>query len=316
MLLQRKRVILAKIETPYGTDSTPTGSANAILVRNLEVTPLSADIVARDAIRPYMGNVAQIIAARYVTVTFEVELAGAGAAGTAPAYGPLLRACGMSETVVAATRVDYKPISASFESVTIYLQPQDERVANSPLHKATGCRGNVEFTLNAKQLPVAKFTFTGLYNAVADVANLTVNYAAFQTPIAVNQGNTPAFSFFSYSAPMAQFGLNVGNEVTYRNLVNSENVLLTDRKAGGTVVFEAPTITQKDYFSIALGSALGSMTLTHGTTAGGIVEIVATNTVDIAQPTYAEADGVVMMSVPYVLVPTTAGNDEFTLTVK
>jgi hypothetical protein len=38
-LLTRKRLIVAKIESTYGTDPTPTG-ANAILVRNLEITPL------------------------------------------------------------------------------------------------------------------------------------------------------------------------------------------------------------------------------------------------------------------------------------
>lgn len=315
-LLQRKRVILAKIETTYGTDPTPTGAANAILVRNLDVKPLESDIVSRDLVRPYLGNYDQIIAAKHVEVSFEVELQGAGAAGTAPAYGPLLRACGLSETITASTKVEYKPISASFESVTIYFQPQDATAASSPLHKVTGARGTVEFTLNAKSLPVMKFTFTGLYVAVTDSTNLTGTYTAFKTPIAVNQQNTPTFSFFGYSAVMSEFGMNLANSVIYRNLVNAESVLITDRKAAGTVVFEAPTITAKDFFSTAIGTTLGNLQITHGSVGGSIVDITATGTVDIAAPSYSESDGIVMMSIPYVLVPTTAGNDEFTLTVK
>ncbi|OXE37444.1 MAG: hypothetical protein CGW95_01450 [Phenylobacterium zucineum] len=315
-LLSRKRVILAKTETTYGTDPTPTGAANAILVRNLDVTPLDAEIVSRDLVRPYFGNYDQIIAAQKVQVSFEVELQGAGAAGTAPAYGPLLIACGMAETVVASTRVDYKPVSSSFSSVTIYFQPQDNTAASSPLHKVTGCRGNVEVTMNAKALPVLKFTFTGIYNTVADAANLTATYTAFKTPIAVNKANTPVFTFFGFSGVMSEFGMNLNNDVVYRNLVNSESVILTDRKAGGTVVFEAPTVTAKDFWATALGTTLGSMQITHGTVAGSIVDISATSTVDLVNPSYTEMDSIVMLSCPYVLTPTTAGNDEFTISVK
>jgi hypothetical protein len=100
--LTRKRAILAKIESTYGTDSVPTGAANAILVRNIEVTPIAAEVVGRDVIRPYMGESEQLIANRRVELSFEVEVAGSGTAGTAPAYGPLLRACGLTETVLAA----------------------------------------------------------------------------------------------------------------------------------------------------------------------------------------------------------------------
>jgi hypothetical protein len=315
-LLSRKRVILAKTETTYGIDPTPTGAANAILIRNLDVTPLDAEIVSRDLVRPYFGNYDQIVAAQKVQVSFEVELQGSGAAGTAPAYAPLLLACGMSETIVASTTATYRPVSASFSSVTIYFQPQDNTASSSPLHKVTGARGNVEFMLNAKSLPVMKFTFTGIYNAVADASNLTATYTAFKTPIAVNKANTPTFTFLGYAAVMSEFGLNLNNDVIYRNLVNNESVILTDRKAGGTVVFEAPTATAKNFFTEALTGALGNLSLIHGSTAGSIIEFAATATVDLVNPSYTEMDGIVMMSAPYVLTPTTAGNDEFSLIVR
>ena len=315
-LLSRKRVILAKIETVYGTDPTPTGAANAILVRNLDVTPLDAEIVNRDLVRPYFGSMDQIIAAQKVGISFEVELQGAGAAGTAPAYGPLLKACGLAETTNAGVSAVYTPVSSAFSSVTLYVQVQDNTAASSPLHKVTGCRGNVEFMLNAKSLPVMKFTFTGVYNAVVDATNLNATYTGFKTPLAVNKANTPTFSFFGFSGIMSDFGLNLNNEVVYRNLLNSESVILTDRKVGGTVQFEAPTITAKDFFAAAIATTLGSMQIVHGTVAGSIIDISATSTVDVVNPSYNDMDGIVMLSVPFVVVPTTAGNDEFTLTVK
>ncbi len=98
----RNSTILAKIEGTYGTDAVPTGGANAILVRNLQVTPQNTELVPRDVIRPYLGNSENLPASIHGQMTFQVEIAGSGAAGTAPPWAPLLRACGFSELVLAA----------------------------------------------------------------------------------------------------------------------------------------------------------------------------------------------------------------------
>lgn len=96
-LLSRKRLILAKTESPYGTDSSPDGT-DAILVRELEITPLQSDTVDRELIRPYLGASQQLLANTRVEVTFQVEMAGSGTAGTAPAFGRVIQACGFSAT--------------------------------------------------------------------------------------------------------------------------------------------------------------------------------------------------------------------------
>ena len=142
-LLSRKRLLLAKLETTVGTDPTPVVGSDAILVRNIEVTPLEVDTVNRELIRPFLGQADQLLAQQRVLINFEVELAGSGSAGTAPAYGPLLQACRCTETVVSSTSVTYAPNSdATPKSVTIYFNN------DGVLHKATGCRGT--FTLNAE----------------------------------------------------------------------------------------------------------------------------------------------------------------------
>lgn len=315
-LLNRKRILLAKIETTYGVDPTPTGGVNAILVKNLDMTPLDAEMVQRDNIRTFLGNYEQLVATTKVMVTFEVELAGAGAAGTAPGYGPLLRACGLAETITPSTKAQYDPVSASFESVTIWSQLPDAANASSPLHKFTGCRGNVEFSLNARQIPVAKFSFTGLYNGPADAAVMAGTYTSFKTPVVVNKANTPTFSFLGYTAIAESFSLNMNNEIVYRNLINDERVLLVDRKAAGSLTIEAPTLAAKNFFTEAISGSLGNLSIVHGSTAGYIVEFAATGTVDVGAPKYGDKDGIAMMDLPYVLVPTTAGNDEFSLIIR
>jgi hypothetical protein len=307
-LLTRKRTILAKLETTYGTDPTPTGSANAILVRNLSITPLNAENVSRDLVRPYLGASEQLIASAYVGVEFEVEMAGSGTAGTAPAYGPLLQACGMTETD-GASDVTYTPKSASFASVTMYYN------VDGVLHKVTGARGNVELVINARQIPVFKFTFTGLYNAPSDASAPSVTYTAFQTPVAANSDNTTDFELFSFGAALESLNINFNNAIQYRSLIGAEDVLMTDRQVSGQAVFEAPTIASKDFFSLALGSTLGNLDIVHGTTAGNMVQITSSR-VDVSNPTYQDQNGIQMLQVPLTFIPSTSGNDEISIVVK
>lgn len=306
-LLSRKRLILAKTETTYGTDPTPTGAANAILVRNLEITPLQADVVTRDLIRPYLGNSDQLLAQTRVEVTFEVELAGSGLVGEPPAYSALLKACGLSETITAFISVTYAPVSASFSSATIYFHNDGIR------HKVTGCRGTFELSAEVGQIPTISFTMTGIYNAPTDVAAPAPTYAAQAAPLIFKNGNTSNFSIFSYSGCLQSLSFQMANEVVYRELVGcTKESLIVNRAPAGDVVIEAPSIATKDFFAIATGSSTGSISFQHGSLAGNIVTFT-TAQADIANPSYSDQDGIQMLNLPYVAVPTSAGNDELRL---
>ena len=68
-------VILAAIESTYGSDASPTGSANAILVRNPDLTPLNAQTTQRNTVRPTLGRELQIHYGVHVQLQFEVEIA-------------------------------------------------------------------------------------------------------------------------------------------------------------------------------------------------------------------------------------------------
>jgi ABC-type uncharacterized transport system ATPase subunit len=52
--------------------------------------------------------------------------------------------------------------------------------------------------------------------------------------------------------------------------------------------------------------------LVHGTTAGNIITL-SSSVVSLGNPAYAEDQGVVMLNLPFTLVPTSSGNDEITL---
>jgi hypothetical protein len=306
MALTRKRLIQVKKESTYGTDSTPAGT-DALLVRNLEITPIEADVVSRDLIRGYLGNSPQLLANTRVSITFQVELAGSGVAGTAPRFGAILQAAGMSETIVASTSVTYAPVSSAFSSATIYFNNDGIR------HILTGCRGT--FTLNAEvgAIPTLDFTMVGVYNAPTDTALPSVTYSQQASPLVFRQGNTSGFSFFSYAGLLQSVSFEIANETIYRELVGGvKEVIITNRAPSGTVMIEAPTLATRDFFSTAQTETTGNLTFLHGTTAGNRVQFTASQC-DITNPTYADQDGVQMLSIPYVAVPTTAGNDEMTL---
>jgi hypothetical protein len=263
--------------------------------------------VGRDLIRPYLGNFDQLIAKTSVAITFEVELAGSGTAGTAPRFGAILKACGMSETIVASTSVTYAPVSSTFSSATIYFN------VDGVLHKLTGCRGDMSLSCAVGAIPKIKFDMTGVYNAPTDTAQPAVTYSAQAAPLVFRQGNTSAFQFFTYAGVLQSVEFNMANSLVYRELVGgTKETLITDRKPAGTVMIEAPTIAAKDFFSAALASSTGNLTFLHGTTAGNRVTLTNSQ-VDVTNPTYQDQDSVQMLSIPYVALPTTAGNDEVSL---
>jgi hypothetical protein len=103
VLLTRKSVVLAKIESVYSTDPTPTGALNSMLVGNLTCTPLDAELIERPIIRSFLGNPDKLLANSATKIEFDVELAGAGTPGVAPAWAALLKACAFAETLNTAS---------------------------------------------------------------------------------------------------------------------------------------------------------------------------------------------------------------------
>jgi len=307
-LLLRKRLILVETESTYGADPTPTG-ADAVLVRDLSITPQSSDVVSRDLIRPYLGASQQLLANTKVECTFSVELAGSGAAGTAPQYGKALQACGLSETIAANTSVKYEPESSGFNSVTIHYNIDGVR------HKVTGCRGNLTLNANVGEIPSLDFAFTGIYNPPDDTALPTPSYANQDDPLIFKNGNTSSFALLSYAGALQSLSMDLGTSLVYRELVGgSKEVLITDRAVSGSVSIEAVLMGTKDFFASAVDddAALGNLQFTHGSTAGNIVQFTSSK-VDIGDVSYGDQDGIAMLEIPYTCVPDSAANAEFDL---
>ena len=162
-LKTRKTIILAKVETTYGTDATPDGTNNAILVTEPTITPLAGSTVSRNNARTYLGNNQHIHVGSHVQCSFKVELAGGGAVDTAPPWGELLEGCGMAETVnpdMARTCLCHAARLGHTDSQIHLARTLDPEPAASGRSGAMALAGFETAASNAPPPPISEMTYT------------------------------------------------------------------------------------------------------------------------------------------------------------
>lgn len=313
----RNTVLLAKAEGTYGTDPTPTGLANALLVSNVSID-LAYNNADRDLIRGYYGSSEQLAGTRSVNLGFDVELAGSGDAGlTAPAWGPLLKACGFAESDAGAY-YEYTPISTAIPSVTFYYY------LDGALHKVLGARGTASFNMGIGQRPVMSFRFTGLDGGLTAAANATPTLTAFQKPVVVTDTNTSELVLGgSYAAGAISGGtaytsqglsLDLGNDVVYTPLIGEESVDLTNRNVSGTLSLDLTAAAQVTAKTAVDANTTTTLGFTHGTVAGNILVFYAP-VVQRTNPRLNDVNSRALMGYDLRLLPST-GNDELKIVVK
>lgn len=301
-----KLAMLHKIEAAYGTDATPA-AADAIVASNVTFTPIRAEQVQRDLILPYLGNQGKLLAGEHGEIEFDVEIAGAGAAGDVPAYGSLLRIAGFAETVNAGVDVTYSILEGDLDSGTLYFNSDGVR------HIFVGIQANVQLNYSAKSVAKFRFKLVGLLGTVTDVALPAVSKAGWGTGLIVNKANT-VMSLHGWSAIAQSLSIDLGNTLTPRFLIGDEAIRVTDRSTTGTAVVQASSMADIDWFAISRARTRGALSIAHGTVAGNIVDVAAP-AVEVDEPSQSQTDKVVEYSLPLEICPS-AGLDELTITVR
>lgn len=315
----RNTTVLAKLETSYGTDASPTGTANAMLVSNLTVNPLNAGNVDRALIRSYFGGAEQLLGTAYVECGFDIELQASGTAGNVPAWSPLMKACGFTESTSSGTRVDYLPTTPGTDSITIYYY--DDGI----VHKAIGARGS--FTLNATVgvKPVFSFRFLGIDAGAPTGTPTNVNYTSFKTPLLVTDANTGDLTFNGTVAgtgapaissgtayPSQGWTIDYGNAVNHTPLLGGESIDITDRAPVAKFSLDLTAAQESTFGTNVKAAALQSVGFIHGTAAGSKVLVFAPN-VQLINWAKADVNGRRLVSFDGRILPTT-GNDDLRIT--
>lgn len=263
-MLNHRSVILAKVESTYNTDPTPATSADEVLVENFSWSYANARMAERMPLRESKGKLAPIYAGTLVQMSFECEIKGSGAAGTAPEVGALLQACGLSETIVASTSVTYEPASSALKSCTVYFY------RDGKLLIVTGCVGAVTGSLAVGAVGKLSFTLTGHLVSETDVSLPTASY---DSTVPVPMINLSSFLIDSKTPGITRFEFDLGNEVaTPEDMVASDGygtIQVTGRRV--TVGFDDEDVVVATYDWLTKwtgGSAVAIATGTIGSTAG------------------------------------------------
>jgi len=309
MGLRRKALILAKEESTYGVDPTPTAAANALLAFNPTLNPVGAKVTrepVRDTISPSPG----LMGGRYYELSFETELYASGTAGTAPRYGDLLEACSMTETVVVSTSVTYKPnsLGTAAKSVTIYAY------FDGRLHQLHGCVGNVELTAPMGQPARLRWTFRGLYEAPTDIAVPAPTFeAGIHAPPKVLGVNLTVNSITTFVAQ--QVSLDLGNQLANRADVNAthgyKGFVVAGRQGSGSWNPEAFVVATYDVWTDWINATLRQLSLVIGSGAGNLCTITAPK-IEVNDVRQGEREGIETFEIPFSLAYN-VGDDEIQL---
>ena len=301
------KTILAKLHTVYTTDPVPTG-ANAMLLTDVEFRPMEGQDVPRNLERPWLGGQEQWPAGLTAQLTGSIELVGSGTAGTAPAWGPLARACGLAEVITVGTSVAYNPISRLHEAVAVYFYIDETR------HILLGARGTAELQVNAQGFPALRVTLTGLWVEPSQSAPPVVDFDDFKDPQLATDANTPVFTVNGVDLVMRSTTLNLGCDVQSRLLVGREEIRIVNRAEEISCVVEAVPLNEFNPFALAKARTKVPFVLTHGTGAGFITTVEADKCQVGRLTGYQQNQG--LAEWPLTLRPQpTAGNDQFTITL-
>jgi hypothetical protein len=303
-----RQLLLLGAEVTYGLAPAFT-TAMTILAEGVDIK-FTDSRDKPDFSKPGVGPSADHTYGQYVTVTFDVPLAGSGVAGTAPKWGPALKACGWSETIVAATSVTYGLLSDPSIAGSVAFKWRD---GNRRVHQVTGARGKVDFDLTAGKRPALKFTFKGIHNVVtkaaAVLAKTDADFTGWLDAKPVASGTT-TFSIDGVDGlGLRALSFSASDNVVFVDVPEQNDIrLLGERAFTGQAKITNPLADVFNFESHWLAADVIDWVMVHGATAGNIVTI--TGNAQILSPTYARDNGDDVASCGFNLVPTGFDDDD------
>lgn len=309
MVMDVKRtILLAKAETTYDTDPTPSATVDSLAVQDAQIKE-NASPVERNLQLLSLGNFPSLLGEQWAEISFKVAVLGSGTAGTAPRLGALLKACGLSETVVSSTSVTYAPTSSNHGSATIYLFKDGRR------HIMTGCRGTFKLVYSAAKELMAEFTLMGreLTPTVTSLPSPVTYETTVRVPPVCKSSN---FRYNSKSTlVVANVELDAAMKVVKRVSLNDSNAIagfeITDRKPMVSIDPEAQFETSYDFRGDWL-TTQRALAIVATRAAGNIVTLNVPN-FNITKIEYADREGIQVEKIEGEATESTTLNDAFSI---
>jgi hypothetical protein len=306
-MLTKKTVLLAKIESIYGTDPTPAEAANAVMAYEPEIT-VNADMKERNPGNSDLSRFPELRGKTFCELKFSTELKGSGTPGTASRQDPLFQACGLSGTVISSTSITRLPLSSSMKSCTIWIY------IDGLLYKVNGCIGDLEIDLTAGEMGKLNWTFKGLYSLPTDVPIVTPTFDATVPNIVKGA----VMTFGSYSAIIEKLTLKLNNDIAERPDFNQtegvKGFQITGRNPEGSMTIEAVlrATSNADFLDYFHSRTVKALSFVLGATGGNIITITA-NYGYCRTPKIGDKGGIRNFEIPFQLARGDGGNNEISI---
>ncbi len=268
------QLLLTKKAVTYGLDPV---AAAANTVRAEQVTfELQGERVTPQTAKPGEGAEADQVYGEHIMLGFRVPLIGSGTPGVAPKWGPIAKACGWTETIVADTSVTYTRMPVAVNADSVCHRWRDGEALRS--HLAKGWRGRFGLELSAGQRPMLVFMGRALHTDVAQaaavLAQADADFSGWLDSIVVAQGTT-TFSFAGVAnLGVREFRFEQSDNVKFVDLPGQENVrLVGDRTFTGSFKTTTPLPSVLNYEQKWRTGAVEAFSMVHGTEAGKIVTV-------------------------------------------
>ena len=311
----RNAVVGVKLEGTAYTLNAPV-AADCFYAFDASYQP-SGELFKRQETRDHFGRFDGIPGIATGQISFKVTIVGSGTAGTAPHFQDALSACGMSETIVAATSVTYKPVS-TFDGAgdnqgatyTVAIFEDGVRYA------IKGAQGSVKFTCKAGEPLVAEFSFSGGYVAPIDVSVPTPAGVSTEVPptflsagLSTIGTYTPVFESLEFDMARALSPVTDANDAN-----GTKGFEITGHDPVGSFDPDMVLIATNDYFAQWRAGTTGTITTGTIGSAGNQIQMVATRCQYDAH-SMDEAEGRRKLGSSFIITTSTSASegDDFSL---
>lgn len=308
-IFTKSTLVFAKIQPVAGTALDTVTATDWMEVTDATLTPMDSTEVELNLLSDQMGAKMKFMTGFQAKLSFSIDLAGSGTAGTAPHWGVLEQICGKAQIVTPTTSTKFTPVSSGFVLGTLVC------FIGGNKHVIRDARGTSKLDVSRNGFLKRTYDITGVYVDPTAVNPPAVTKAPRVIPPMLNPSNV-ALSFFGQTALcLHAASLDDGNEVKFLDLLNcTEQVMITGRAVSGSIEVIADLVSVKNWFTDAKNGATGLMKITIGKTAGNIIEIEAPK-VQLLKPDYGDVDGLRSIKFGLNVLPT-LGDDDYTITVK
>ena len=244
--------------------------ATDMLVRDLTVRRLEGDYEAQNFVTGFEGAQGD----RLYNVSAGLDFMVDGSlpdAGDAPLYGPLLTACGLTETLTASTSATYSLTPEGTPKGELAFQYVDA-LTSQVSEKA---RGALSFTAETKKPPMFGFKFMGEhFDGQATVATAQ-DFSGWPDAPECSPRNMRAFTVDGVELCLQSFTFTDGRAPTRSKFMNCDGTDITARNVTGRMVVEMVTAATIDLLALCKSGAKQPLVWEIGNGAGRVLRVAA-----------------------------------------